>query len=98
MDIKSVTEKIQETVTAPTGAPGGVGVVISMPGTEKIVLDTSHIQLMEYESSEIPSRKRFALIEKPPAHGVHSLTHVVTVHTSLLVKCLFFDNYPAKCV
>lgn len=64
MDIKSVTEKIQETVTAPTGAPGGVGVVISMPGTEKVVLDTSLIQLMEYESSEIPSRKRFALVEK----------------------------------
>ena len=64
MDIKSVTEKIQETVNAPTGAPGGVGVVISMPGTEKVVLDTSLIQLMEYESSEIPSRKRFALIEK----------------------------------
>lgn len=74
MSIKEIKERL---VADAAGKPvknapaSGKGVVISQPGTERVLLELKHYQLMECEGN-IPgkNKKRYTIVEK----GVSGLT------------------------
>lgn len=85
---KEDTTPASHTTPTPTRNVGMVGTVVSLPGSEKVVLDGSSFQFIECESLvKGRTKKRYCIVEKgvPAKYGgqfvnakgerVHVLTH-----------------------
>jgi hypothetical protein len=81
MDFEAINKKIQQVTQEKRNATldtaienpeqvtkevvGGIGMVVSKPGSERILLDTTSLQLLECETSMPNSNKRrFCIVEK----------------------------------
>ena len=64
MNMQSIKDKIDATLNKPATPTGTFGIVLSAPGSEQTILDTSTIKFMECTSADVRAKKRYVIVEK----------------------------------